>query len=257
MLKVDNLRVSYGPIEVLKGISFSVEIGEIVALIGGNGAGKTTTLSAISGLVRPTSGTIAWKGEQIQSAAVEDIVGSGLAHCPEGRRIFPGLTVLENLITGTAARRRNKREVEEDLALVFDLFPRLKERLKQGGWSLSGGEQQMLAIGRALMGRPSLLMLDEPSLGLAPIVIEQVFDRIVELNKRTEARRASGRAELGHGARNRQPRVRARDRSHHAVWTVGRAGERPAHSRGLSRRLTFHARGTRLPLSTTSDGNSR
>ncbi len=186
MLKVDNLRVSYGPIEVLKGISFSVEIGEIVALIGGNGAGKTTTLSAISGLVRPTSGTIAWKGEQIQSAAVEDIVGSGLAHCPEGRRIFPGLTVLENLITGTAARRRNKREVEEDLALVFDLFPRLKERLKQGGWSLSGGEQQMLAIGRALMGRPSLLMLDEPSLGLAPIVIEQVFDRIVELNKRTK-----------------------------------------------------------------------
>lgn len=185
MLKVDNLHVSYGHIEVLKGISFGVETGEIVALIGSNGAGKTTTLGTISGLVRPTSGTISWKGEQIQSAAVEDIVGSGLAHCPEGRRIFPGLTVLENLITGTAARRRNKREVEEDLALVFDLFPRLKERLKQGGWSLSGGEQQMLAIGRALMGRPSLLMLDEPSLGLAPIVIEQVFDRILELNKRT------------------------------------------------------------------------
>ncbi len=128
MLKVDNLHVSYGHIEVLKGISFSVE----------------------------------------------------------GRRIFPGLTVHENLITGTAARRRNKAEVDEDLALVFDLFPRLKERLRQGGWSLSGGEQQMLAIGRALMGRPSLLMLDEPSLGLAPIVIEQVFDRIVELNKRTK-----------------------------------------------------------------------
>ena len=185
MLRVDNLHVSYGHIEVLKGISFGVETGEIVALIGGNGAGKTTTLGTISGLLRPTSGAISWKGEQIQGAAVEDIVGSGLAHCPEGRRIFPGLTVLENLITGTAARRRNKREVEEDLALVFDLFPRLKERLKQGGWSLSGGEQQMLAIGRALMGRPSLLMLDEPSLGLAPIVIEQVFDRILELNKRT------------------------------------------------------------------------
>ena len=185
MLKVDHLRVSYGHIEVLKGISFTVDMGEIVALIGGNGAGKTTTLSTISGLVRATAGTISWRGANIRNAAVEDIVGSGLAHCPEGRRIFPGLTVLENLITGTASRARNKHEVDEDLALVFDLFPRLKQRLKQGGWSLSGGEQQMLAIGRALMGRPSLLMLDEPSLGLAPIVIEQVFDRIVELNKRT------------------------------------------------------------------------
>jgi branched-chain amino acid transport system ATP-binding protein len=185
MLRVDHLHVSYGQIEVLSGISFSVEIGEIVALIGSNGAGKTTTLSSISGLIRPTEGTISWKGEQIHTSAVEHIVASGLAHCPEGRRIFPGLTVLENLLTGTAPRARNKAEVEEDLALVFDLFPRLKERTKQGGWSLSGGEQQMLAIGRALMSRPSLLMLDEPSLGLAPIVIEQVFDRIVELNKRT------------------------------------------------------------------------
>jgi branched-chain amino acid transport system ATP-binding protein len=185
MLKVENLRVSYGHIEVLKGISFSVEMGEIVALIGGNGAGKTTTLSTISGLLRPTSGKISWKGEEIQNTAVEAIVGSGLAHCPEGRRIFPGLTVRENLISGTAARAHNKKELGEDMALVFDLFPRLKERIKQGGWSLSGGEQQMLAIGRALMSRPSLLMLDEPSLGLAPIVIEQVFERIVELNKRT------------------------------------------------------------------------
>jgi branched-chain amino acid transport system ATP-binding protein len=185
MLKVDNLQVSYGHIEVLKGISFSVDIGEIVALIGGNGAGKTTTLSTISGLVRPRSGTIAWKGEHIQNVPVEAIVGSGLAHCPEGRRIFPGLTVLENLMTGTASRRYKRSEIDQDLALVFDLFPRLKERIKQGGWSLSGGEQQMLAIGRALMSRPNLLMLDEPSLGLAPIVIEQVFDRIVELNKRT------------------------------------------------------------------------
>jgi branched-chain amino acid transport system ATP-binding protein len=185
MLKVENLRVSYGHIEVLKGISFSVEMGEIVALIGGNGAGKTTTLSTISGLLRPTSGKISWKGEEIQAMAVEAIVGSGLAHCPEGRRIFPGLTVRENLISGTAARAHNKKEIEADMALVFDLFPRLKERIKQGGWSLSGGEQQMLAIGRALMSRPSLLMLDEPSLGLAPIVIEQVFERIVGLNRRT------------------------------------------------------------------------
>ncbi len=185
MLKIDNLHVSYGHIEVLKGISFSVDIGEIVALIGGNGAGKTTTLSTISGLVRPTSGTIAWKGEHIQNVPVEAIVGSGLAHCPEGRRIFPGLTVLENLMTGMASRRYKRSEIDQDLALVFELFPRLKERIRQGGWSLSGGEQQMLAIGRALMCRPHLLMLDEPSLGLAPIVIEQVFDRIVELNKRT------------------------------------------------------------------------
>jgi branched-chain amino acid transport system ATP-binding protein len=185
MLKVDNLHVSYGHIEVLKGISFSVDIGEIVALIGGNGAGKTTTLSTISGLVRPRSGTIAWKGEHIQNIPIEAIVSSGLAHCPEGRRIFPGLTVLENLMTGTASRRYKRSEIDQDIALVFELFPRLKERIKQGGWSLSGGEQQMLAIGRALMSRPNLLMLDEPSLGLAPIVIEQVFDRIVELNKRT------------------------------------------------------------------------
>jgi branched-chain amino acid transport system ATP-binding protein len=185
MLKVEDLRVSYGHIEVLMGISFTVEMGEIVALIGGNGAGKTTTLSTISGLLRPTSGKVSWKGENIHGTAVETIVASGLAHCPEGRRIFPGLTVRENLIAGTASRAYVKAEVEDDLELVFELFPRLRERLKQGGWSLSGGEQQMLAIGRALMSRPSMLMLDEPSLGLAPIVIEQVFDKILELNKRT------------------------------------------------------------------------
>lgn len=185
MLKIENLRVSYGHVEALKGISFAVEAGEIVALIGSNGAGKTTTLSAISGLLRPSAGRIVWRGEEIQATAAEAIVASGLAHCPEGRRIFPGLTVRENLLAGTAARRYRRAEVEDDLALVFELFPRLKERIKQGGWSLSGGEQQMLAIGRALMSRPTLLMLDEPSLGLAPIVIEQVFDKILELNQRT------------------------------------------------------------------------
>jgi branched-chain amino acid transport system ATP-binding protein len=185
MLRVDNLRVCYGHIEVLKGISFGVEAGEIVALIGSNGAGKTTTLSTISGLLRPTAGNISWQGAQIQGAAVEAIVAAGLAHCPEGRRIFPGLTVRENLLTGTASRRFNKADIKDDLAHVFELFPRLKERVNQAGWSLSGGEQQMLAIGRALMSRPTLLMLDEPSLGLAPIVVEQLFDRIVELNKGT------------------------------------------------------------------------
>jgi branched-chain amino acid transport system ATP-binding protein len=185
MLKVENLRVSYGHIEALKGISFTVETGEIVALIGSNGAGKTTALSTISGLLRPSGGRIIWNGEEIQATPVEHIVASGLAHCPEGRRIFPGLTVKENLIAGTASRRYRRGEINDDLAQVFELFPRLKERIKQRGWSLSGGEQQMLAIGRALMSRPSLLMLDEPSLGLAPIVIEQVFDKIVELNRRT------------------------------------------------------------------------
>jgi branched-chain amino acid transport system ATP-binding protein len=185
MLKVENLRVSYGHIEALKGISFTVETGEIVALIGSNGAGKTTALSTISGLLRPSGGRIIWNGEEIQATPVEHIVASGLAHCPEGRRIFPGLTVKENLIAGTASRRYRRSEIEDDLAQVFELFPRLKERIRQRGWSLSGGEQQMLAIGRALMSRPSLLMLDEPSLGLAPIVIEQVFDKIVELNRRT------------------------------------------------------------------------
>jgi len=187
MLKVDKLHVSYGHIEVLKGISFAVEMGEIVALIGSNGAGKTTTLSTISGLLRPTSGQISWKGEDIGSTAVETIVASGLAHCPEGRRIFPGLTVRENLLTGTASRRYRKREIEDDLAQVFELFPRLKERIKQGGWSLSGGEQQMLAIGRALMSRPSLLMLDEPSLGLAPLIVREIFHAIFALKQRGTA----------------------------------------------------------------------
>jgi branched-chain amino acid transport system ATP-binding protein len=185
MLELDSLHVSYGHIEVLKGISFSVEPGEIVAVIGANGAGKTTTLSTISGLVRATSGHILWQGEDIRGRAVEQIVRAGLAHCPEGRRVFPGLTVMENLMSGAAARPHRKAEIEDDLTLVFELFPRLKERVRQGGWSLSGGEQQMLAMGRALMSRPQLLMLDEPSLGLAPIVVEQMFDRIVELNART------------------------------------------------------------------------
>ena len=185
MLKVEDLHVSYGPSEVLKGISLSVDTSEIVALIGGNGAGKTTTLSTISGLVRPTSGKIVWKGEAIQGTAVEAIVASGLAHCPEGRRIFPGLTVRENLISGTAARPYDRAEIDADMALVFDLFPRLKERLKQRGWSLSGGEQQMLAIGRALMMQPQILILDEPTLGLAPVILELLSKALEKLRQTT------------------------------------------------------------------------
>jgi branched-chain amino acid transport system ATP-binding protein len=185
LLEVDKIQVSFGHIEVIKGISFSVDAGEIVAIIGANGAGKTTTLCTVSGLVRPKHGRILWKGADISCHAVERIVRDGLAHCPEGRRIFPGLTVIENLMSGTAARAYRKAEIDADIALVFQMFPRLKERARQRGWSLSGGEQQMLAIGRALMSRPGLLMLDEPSLGLAPIVIEQMFDRILELNRQT------------------------------------------------------------------------
>jgi branched-chain amino acid transport system ATP-binding protein len=184
MLEVDNLIAAYGHIEALKGVSLQVSQGEIVALVGANGAGKTTTLSTISGLIRPRGGSIRWKGESIAGVAVERIVARGIAHCPEGRRVFPGLTVLENLMSGAAIRPR-KDNLGPDLDRIFALFPRLAERRRQGGWSLSGGEQQMLAIGRALMSRPSLLMLDEPSLGLAPIIVEQVFDRIAELNKQT------------------------------------------------------------------------
>ena len=185
LLEVSGLHVSYGHIEVIKGISFSVAPGEIVAIIGANGAGKTTTLCTVSGLLRPRSGRISFEDRDVSGSAVEDIVTRGLAHCPEGRRIFPGLTVKENLLSGAAARRYVKAEIDADIALVFDMFPRLAERVRQAGWSLSGGEQQMLAIGRALMCRPKLLMLDEPSLGLAPIIIEQMFDSIRALNKRT------------------------------------------------------------------------
>ena len=185
MLEVADLHVAYGPSAVLHGISFTVASGEIVALVGANGAGKTTTLRTISGLLRPRRGTIRFEGANVMGVAVETIARRGLAHCPEGRRIFPGLTVAENLRVGTAGRPRGADDPAADLDLVYTLFPRLAERRRQGGWSLSGGEQQMLAIGRALMGRPKLLMLDEPSLGLAPIVIEGMFDRIVELNRRT------------------------------------------------------------------------
>jgi branched-chain amino acid transport system ATP-binding protein len=184
MLAVDQLSIAYGVVDVLKGVSLDVAAGEIVAIVGANGAGKTTTLSAISGLVRAKSGTVRFDKKQINGMAVEDIVQLGLAHAPEGRRIFPGLTVAENLLAG-AATRRSSDNLSDTLEFVYELFPRLRERHRQAGWSLSGGEQQMLAIGRALMSRPRLLMLDEPSLGLAPIVVEQMFDTIQALNKKT------------------------------------------------------------------------
>jgi branched-chain amino acid transport system ATP-binding protein len=184
MLAVEALCVAYGMVDVLKSVSLRVGEGEIVALVGANGAGKTTTLSAISGLVRSKSGRVTFTGRSLGGTAVEDIVRLGLAHAPEGRRIFPGLTVEENLIAGAAARSRSE-PLRDSLDFVYRLFPRLEERRRQRGWSLSGGEQQMLAISRALMSRPKLLMLDEPSLGLAPIIVEQMFDTILTLNKQT------------------------------------------------------------------------
>ena len=181
MLEVRDLHVYYGPIHALKGVSLSVAEGEIVTLIGANGAGKTTLLRAISGLTPPRRGTIAFEGRSLLRRLPEDIVRLGVSHVPEGRRIFANLTVQENLELG-AFLRRDRAELARDRERVFALFPRLKERLHQVAGTLSGGEQQMLAIGRALMARPRLLLLDEPSLGLAPLLVRTIFDVIKEIN---------------------------------------------------------------------------
>lgn len=183
MLKIKDLEVYYGGIHALKGISFDVKNGQIVTLVGSNGAGKTTTLKAISNLVK-SKGSIEYNGQEISNMHSEKIVAQGLIHVPEGRKIFTALTVEENLMMG-AYLRKDKEKMEKDLQYVYELFPRLKERAKQYGGTLSGGEQQMLAIGRAIMSAPKLLMLDEPSMGLAPIVVEEIFESIKELNKRT------------------------------------------------------------------------
>ena len=182
MLKIDDLKVSYGGIEAVKGISFEVPEGAIVTLIGANGAGKSTTLRTIAGLVKPASGRIHLQAEDITGMSPDKIVTRGITLVPEGRRVFPDLTVLENLKVG-AYLRRNKDEIEHDLQWVYDLFPRLKERSWQAAGTLSGGEQQMLAVGRALMSRPKLIMMDEPSLGLAPIIVKGIFDIIKEINR--------------------------------------------------------------------------
>ena len=183
MLRCDELRAGYGPVVALHGISLTVSQGEIVTLIGANGAGKSTTLKAITGLVAPTGGRIALGPDRIDGLPPEAVARRGVALVPEGRRIFPGLTVQENLEVGTAAWDARRAERAAEMEKVFALFPRLAERRRQLGWSLSGGEQQMLAIGRALMSRPKLLLLDEPSLGLAPIVVEEVFRRIETVNR--------------------------------------------------------------------------
>ncbi|MBI2763256.1 MAG: ABC transporter ATP-binding protein [Chloroflexi bacterium] len=182
MLELVDLHVAYGNIRALRGISMRVESGELVALIGSNGAGKSTTLKAISGLLRPTSGRILFEGEDISRASTDRIVSLGISQCPEGRRVFARLTVRENLLLGGITRPMS--EVRSDLASTTELFPRLGERMGQVAGTLSGGEQQMLAIGRALMSRPRLLILDEPSLGLAPLMVERIFEVIDGLKDR-------------------------------------------------------------------------
>jgi branched-chain amino acid transport system ATP-binding protein len=178
MLAVEDLTVAYGDIAALHGVSLEVRQGETVALIGANGAGKTTLLQTISGLNAIRGGDIRFAGTSLKRLSCERRVRLGIAQAPEGRRIFPGLSVEENLVVATAAWRRPGGSFADELAFAFDLFPRLKERRRQLGWSLSGGEQQMLAIGRALMARPKLLLLDEPSLGLAPRLAEEVYERV-------------------------------------------------------------------------------
>jgi len=181
-LQVDSIEVFYGRIRAVKGVSFEVREGEIVSLIGANGAGKSTTLRTISGLQSADSGSIVYDGMDITRTSASDIVPMGIVQVPEGRRIFAPLTVRENLEMG-AFTRKDKREIADSMEHVFQLFPRLKERLEQTGGTLSGGEQQMLAVARALMAKPKLLLMDEPSMGLAPILVEEIFDIIQEINR--------------------------------------------------------------------------
>jgi branched-chain amino acid transport system ATP-binding protein len=182
VLEVEDVHVYYGAIHALKGVSLRVEEGEIVTLIGANGAGKSTTLRAINGINRPRQGTIRFQGQDITGVAPHTIVKGGIAQSPEGRRLFPRMSVTENLEMG-AFQRTDRENFAADMERVFDLFPRLKERRMQKAGTMSGGEQQMCAIGRALMARPKLLLLDEPSMGLAPIFVERIFETVVEVNK--------------------------------------------------------------------------
>ena len=182
MLKINDLKVRYGVIEAIKGISFEVNDGEIVTLIGANGAGKTTTMHTISGLIKPYSGSIILDQEDISKKQSHDIVKLGIAQCPERRRVFASQSVEDNLMLG-AYLRKNRSEIQEDLKNIYEMFPRLLERKKQLAGTLSGGEQQMLAMGRALMSKPKILLLDEPSMGLSPLLVKEIFNIIKEINK--------------------------------------------------------------------------
>jgi len=182
MLKIENLNIHYGGIHALRGISIEVPENKIVTLIGANGAGKSSTLRSIMGIVKKTDGLIEYKGEDLSKYKTKDIVEKGIVLVPEGRRVFPNLTVEENLLLG-AYMRKDKEEIKKDMYWVYDLFPRLKERLWQKAGTMSGGEQQMLAVGRGLMSRPKVLMMDEPSLGLAPLLVKEIFNIIKEIHK--------------------------------------------------------------------------
>lgn len=182
MLEIENLEVNYGVIKAIKGISFTVNEGEVIALIGANGAGKTTTLHTITGLIPARSGHIIFEGTDLTKVAPHKIVAMGMAHVPEGRRIFQELTVYENLMLGAFTRTDGKAEIEETLQMVYERFPRLLERRKQIAGTLSGGEQQMLAMGRALMSKPRIVLMDEPSMGLSPLLVSEIFDIIKEIS---------------------------------------------------------------------------
>lgn len=182
MLEIKDLHVSYGGIQALRGVSLNVPDGKIVTLIGANGAGKSTLMRTISGLVKAQSGSILWNGQELLGKPIDQIVASGIAMSPEGRRVFADLTVLENLKIG-AYLRKDKAETEKDLEWVYSLFPRLRERSWQSAGTLSGGEQQMLAVGRALMGKPKMILMDEPSMGLSPLLVKEIFAIIREVNK--------------------------------------------------------------------------
>ena len=182
MLEVKDLHVHYGVIEAIKGISFEVEQGEVIALIGANGAGKTTTLHTVTGLIKPTSGSIIFEGQDITKTPGYKIVPMGMAHVPEGRRVFAQLSVYDNLMMG-AYTRKDKNEIRENLHMVYERFPRLEERKTQMAGTLSGGEQQMLAMGRALMSQPNIILMDEPSMGLSPIFVDEIFDIIKRVSQ--------------------------------------------------------------------------
>ena len=235
MLSVDDIHVYYGNIAALKGLSFNVEQGEIVTLLGSNGAGKSTTLRTVSGLLRPRKGGVSFQGRRVDSMQAHEVVGLGVAQAPEGRRIFARMTVAENLDLG-AYSRTDKAAIAEDLENVLELFPRLRERIGQKAGTMSGGEQQMLAVARAMMARPKLLLLDEPSMGLAPVLVDLIFDTIVRIRRAGHDGPAGGAERVGRTAR-RGPRLRARVRCPEAVRPRRGAVEEPGGHRGLPRRL--------------------
>ena len=221
MLEVKDLEVYYGMIQAIKGISFEVNQGEVVALIGANGAGKTTTLHTITGLLPSKKGTVTFEGQDITKVPAHKIVYMGVAHVPEGRRVFADLSVYQNLKMG-AYTRKDKEEIEQTLAMVYERFPRLKERKDQRAGTLSGGEQQMLAMGRALMSKPKLIVMDEPSMGLSPIFVNEIFDIIKENGNDSTSRRAECEESIG----NRRPRLCTGDRQDPAQRRCKRADER-------------------------------